>query len=140
LFRGCVADRPAPGLHVGLHFVEAAGELIRRLPQTVLSVERQEGCHGDHGKQHVAELVADPRAVGQGECLVHLCHFLADLVPCLPPGWPVEAHAARLYLKALSPEERGEARGNTIEGGARLTALATLVALDPLPLPKRILG
>ena len=43
-------------------------------------------------------------------------------------------------LKALSAEERGEARGNTVEGGARLTGSATLVALDPLPLPERILG
>ena len=39
--------------------------------------------------------------------------------------------------------ERGGARGgsgNTVEGGARLTGSATLVALDPLPLPERILG
>ena len=141
LFRRCLADRPPPGPHLGLHLLESSGELLGGPSQAVFRVHASQAGHVDHREQQIPELVARrgrrlrPRAPRPASR-----HLLAHLAPCLLPARPVEAHAGRLDLQALSPEERREAAGTPSRAEPGSILAGGLLVLDLLPLRQRFPG
>src|SRR3989475_9133822 len=112
------AERLALYAEVRLHLGEAPPELLDRVLQGLLGVDRGEPRRVHEGEQHIAQLLPHALDLTRRERRGGLADLFFHLYPRRPGVRPVEVHARRLGLDALSAQQRGQRPRDAVDRGA----------------------